>query len=330
MSQKGQLSSSEPDLSNRSLSRYIYGPVLSRRLGRSLGVDILPPKTCNLDCIYCQLGPTKKLAASRHSYFRIEEILEAIKTFLDRQATVDFITFSGSGEPTLNTHLGLLIRKIKKMTRTPVAVLTNSLLLTDRMVREELAAADLVVPSLDAATQEIFLRINRPSASVKVQEIIEGLISFRRQFPGQLWLEIMLVQDVNDDPDHLQKLKTAAEQINPDKIQLNTVVRPPAESWVKPVDEAKLIQAQKLLGPKAEVITEVRKKPTIIGKEGLTDLIFNVLRRRPASLGELETMVAVSPDELKQALSALLAAEKIIASRHGDQVLYQAKRGRKP
>lgn len=328
MSRKAPPSSPESDFISLSLSRHIYGPVLSRRLGRSLGVDILPPKTCNLDCIYCQLGPTKKLARARRHYFRKEEILEAIRISLRRTDTVDFITFSGSGEPTLNSHLGQLIRQIKKITKIPVAVLTNSLLLTDAAVREELAAADLVVPSLDAATQEIFLKVNRPAAFVQIEKIIEGLRCFRQEFHGKIWLEIMLVKEVNDDTAHLEKLKAAVDLINPDKVQLNTVVRPPSEPWVKPVDDGELNEALKLIGPRAEVITEMRKKPALIDPKDLTSLIFNVLRRRPASSDELVGMLGATSARVNEALQALLREEKIVARWHGDRLLYQVKRGK--
>ncbi len=214
------------------------------------------------------------------------------------------------------------------MTKIPVAVLTNSILLADKEVRQELAAADLVVPSLDAATQAIFLKVNRPRESLRIEKIIEGLRRFREEFRGQIWLEIMLVKEVNEGADHLEKLRAAAKLINPDKIQLNTVVRPPSEPWVQPVEASKLEEAVKLLGPKAEAVTEARKKPPGIEKKDLLSLIFNVLRRRPASSSELEATVGASPAEVRQALAVLLAEEKIVARKHGGQVLYQVKRGK--
>jgi len=171
----------------------LYGPGPSRRLGYSLGVDLLPFKTCSLSCIYCQLGNSPKKTIRRINPYSEKKILEEIKEFLKTGARVDFITFSGSGEPTLNKSTGWLIREIKKFTNIPVAVLTNSTLLSRAGVRKELSAADVVVPSLDAATQRVFEKINRPHPSLKIEKIIDGMVKFRKEFKGQIWLEIMLV-----------------------------------------------------------------------------------------------------------------------------------------
>jgi len=303
--------------------RFIYGPVLSRRLGLSLGIDILPPKTCNLDCIYCQLGRTQKRVEVRHPYFRFEDIMRAIRKALERTGRIDYLTFSGSGEPTLNAHLGALIREIKKITPKPVAVLTNSLLLQEKEVRQELRAADLVVPSLDAAEQSIFIQINRPSPSVYINQVMEGLIHFREEFGGKIWLEIMLVKEVNDYPDHLEKLKEAAVRIRPDKIQLNTVVRPPAESWVQPLEKEEIIEAAKIFGPKAEIITETIRRVDKGNKEDLKIKILSILKRRPASLEELVTILGEEPASVSEVLDRLLAEQKIKSRQHYHRLQYE-------
>ncbi len=303
-------------------TRFIYGPVLSRRLGFSLGIDILPPKTCNLNCIYCQLGPTLKRVEIRHPYFRTEDIIQAIRKALEYSPKVDYLTFSGSGEPALNAHLGELIKRIQKMTSKPVAVLTNSLLLGQRDVRQEFSLADLVVPSLDAADQSIFLQINRPSPSVNIDLVIEGLINFREEYGGQIWLEIMLVKDVNDQPEHLLKLKEAASRIRPNKIQLNTVVRPPAESWVEPLEMEELREAAKILGPPAEIVTEIRKKVGFAPKENLETAILSILKRRPASLEELAAILNERSEAISEAIQKLLIQERIQARRHYHRLLY--------
>jgi len=308
--------------------RFTYGPVLSRRLGLSLGIDILPPKTCNLDCIYCQLGRTQKRVEFRHPYFRFEDIMQAIRKALEGTERIDYLTFSGSGEPTLNAHLGALIREIKKITPKPVAVLTNSLLLQEKEVRQELRAADLVVPSLDAAEQSIFLQINRPSPSVNLNNIIEGLIHFREEFGGEIWLEIMLVKEVNDYPDHLEKLKKAAERIRPDKIQLNTVVRPPAESWVRPLEKEELIEAAKIFGSQAEIITETIRRVNKSKKEDLKIKILSILKRRPASQEELATILGEEPAGVSEILDRLLAEQKIKIRQHYHRLQY-TYRGKK-
>lgn len=304
------------------VARFTYGPVLSRRLGFSLGIDILPPKTCNLNCIYCQLGPTPKKVEVRRPYFRTEDIIKAIRKTLQHLPKVDYLTFSGSGEPTLNAHLGELIKKIKRMIPKPVAVLTNSLLLTQREVRQEISLADLVVPSLDAADQSIFCQVNRPSPSANINLVIEGLITFREEYYGQIWLEIMLVKGVNNQPEHLLKLKEVATKISPNKIQLNTVVRPPAESWVEPLEMEKLTEAVKILGPPAEIVTETMKRVNLGMNENLETAILSILKRRPASLEELAAILNKKSTAINEVLQNLLVQERIEARKHHHHLLY--------
>ena len=215
---------------NRKLNepKYIFGPVPSRRLGRSLGVDLVPYKTCTFDCIYCDLGRTTRKTISRQSYVSPEEIqgeLELYLSVLDKKP--DFITLSGSGEPTLNTNIGEIIRRIKDITSIPVAILTNSSLLSLDEVRRDLSEADVVLPSLDAITPALFEYINRPHPSLRIEEIISGLIQFRKQYRGQIWLEILFCRGVNDGKEEIEKLKGVIERIQPDRVQLNTPVRPP-------------------------------------------------------------------------------------------------------
>lgn len=204
---------------------YLFGPVLSRRLGLSMGVDLLPFKTCNLDCIYCELGRTNCLTGCRGSFVPRNEVLKEIRA--KKSDGFDYLTFAGSGEPTLSSDIGDLIRISKEIVDTPVAVITNSTLFASEKVRREVAAADVVLPSLDAATQKTFEAINRPAPGLRIEDIIEGLRLFRKEFSGEIWLEVMLVKGVNEhEADMISK---AASSIDPDRIQLNTVIRPPAE-----------------------------------------------------------------------------------------------------
>ncbi|MCX8160278.1 MAG: radical SAM protein [Candidatus Saccharicenans sp.] len=295
---------------------HLYGPVPSRRLGYSLGVDLLPFKTCSLNCLYCQLGRTGKTSIRRGQFFSEKQILGEIERFLKTGARVDFITFSGSGEPTLNRSIGRLIRKIKKMTGIPVAVLTNSTLLSRPEVRKELAAADVVVPSLDAASQRVFEKVNRPHPSLRADKIIDGLIKFRRQFKGQLWLEILLVKGINDSPAHLKKLKAAAEKIRPDKIHLNTVVRPPAESLARPLSPEEMQSIKEFFGEKAEVVAGFRKKEQEKTPEDIARAILSIVRRRPVSLEDLERSLGLTREELSLNLQRLLEKKKIKMVRH--------------
>jgi wyosine [tRNA(Phe)-imidazoG37] synthetase (radical SAM superfamily) len=216
--------------------KYIFGPVPSRRLGRSLGVDLVPYKTCTFDCIYCDLGRTTNKTTSRQSFVSSGEIQKELGltlSFLDQKP--DFITLSGSGEPTLNTETGDIIRRIKEITAIPTAVLTNSSLLSLDEVRRNLSEADVVLPSLDAITPATFDYINRPHTSLGAKEIISGLIQFRRQYRGQIWLEILFCRGVNDGKKEIERFKEVIERIEPDRIQLNTPVRPPAEDFVFPL-----------------------------------------------------------------------------------------------
>jgi wyosine [tRNA(Phe)-imidazoG37] synthetase (radical SAM superfamily) len=238
--------------------KYIYGPVQSRRLGSSLGISLTPHKTCQFDCIYCQIGATTVKTNARVAYVDTQEILAEMRAWLDHNPeqakTLGFVTLSGAGEPTLHSDIGFLIAKIKAMAGVPVAVITNSCLLTDPAVRQELLQADLIVPSLDAVIPEVFAKIDRPLSGIKVEDIIEGLVSLRKEYHGKIWLEIMLVKGVNDDIRHIRKLKEVVERINPDKIQLNSPVRSTTEKNISPVDEAKLKQIQELLGEKSLIV----------------------------------------------------------------------------
>lgn len=302
---------------------HIYGPVPSRRLGFSLGVDILPFKTCSLNCIYCQLGPTSQKTTKREECIHPSEVLREIKKALQSGQRIDYITFSGSGEPTLNSAIGEIIQKIKKMTSIPVAVLTNGTLLARQEVREALLASDLVVPSLDAATQDVFLKINRPHSTLKIEEIIEGLRKFRQEFKGSLWLEVMLVKGVNDSPDHIKKLKQAIIKINPDKIQLNTVIRPPAEKFARPLSLKELEKIKQILGQKYEIIAPFEKKEQPAVSENIREAIHSLIKRRPVTLSDISSSLGKHKNEIIKHLNALLEEDKVKGVVHKGQRYYE-------
>ena len=207
---------------------YLYGPVPSRRLGRSLGIDLVPHKICTYDCIYCQIGKTTKKTLLRKEYIPKEEVLEEVKAFLlSGDSPIDHFSLSGSGEPTLHSQIRSIIEGIKKMSSIPVAVITNGSLLYEEEVRKDLLRADIVLPSLDAVSPEVFKRINRPHRNISVEKAIEGMVEFRKVYKGEIWLEILFCKGVNDTPEELQRMKEAVDKIRPDLIHLNTVVRPP-------------------------------------------------------------------------------------------------------
>ena len=229
---------------------YLFGPVLSRRLGLSMGVDLLKFKTCNLDCVYCELGRTACLTACRDRFVPREKVLKEIE--LRRDEPFDYLTFAGSGEPTLSQDLGEVVARAKKIVDSPVAVITNSTLLSSPSVRKEVAAADVVLPSLDAASQEAFSAINRPARGLLAEDMIQGLKDFRREFSGKIWLEVMLVRGINDH--EAEMIAKAAEATEPDRIQLNTVVRAPAEP-VKPLSQEEMERMREIF-PGAELIPD--------------------------------------------------------------------------
>lgn len=238
--------------------RFIYGPVKSRRLGNSLGLTLTPYKTCSFDCVYCQLGKTTVNTLERQEFFKTEEIISEIRNFLAgvdlKTNPINYITLSGSGEPTLNSKIGEIIQNVKRLTNIPVAVITNSSLLFLEEVRRELLGADVIMPTLNAATKETFAKICRAHASLNLENIINGLIALRREFKGKIFLEVMLVKDVNDRLKDIEKLKEAINLINPDKIYLVLPERTTCENWVKPPEAKTLNKIKEILGPKCEMV----------------------------------------------------------------------------
>ena len=236
----------------------IFGPVASRRLGVSLGVDIVPSNVCSFDCVYCELGGTTKKTVERREYIASTEVDEALdEFFLEGSPHLDYVTFSGSGEPTLHSDISHFIRKVKSLTDTPVAVITNGSLLPDPQVRADLAGADLIIPSLDAATQYLFASINRPVHGIKVEDVIEGIRLLVKENPSEVWLEILMVQGLNDRDSEIEALADAAKRISPARIQIGTVVRPPAQGDAYPVDEADLDRIAASFEGRVEIIPAV-------------------------------------------------------------------------
>ncbi|MCX6564865.1 MAG: radical SAM protein [Candidatus Aminicenantes bacterium] len=275
---------------------HLYGPVPSRRLGYSLGVDLLPFKTCSMDCLYCQLGDGAKTTVRRKSFVPVKTVLAEIDKVLRSGTQVDAITFSGSGEPTLHPGLGRLIREIKRRTSLPVIVLTNSSLLTRPSVRKDVAAADIVVPSLDAVRERVFKKINRPHPALSAAGIIAGLVAFRKIYRGRIWLEVLLVKGLNDRPADLRALKKAIARIRPDRVQLNTVVRPPADSSARPLGPKDLEKVRGFLGEKAEIIAKFKKIGRISGTADIPGRVLDFVRRRPETVERIAEALGATPE----------------------------------
>ncbi len=272
------------------MEEYVFGPVISRRLGRSLGIDPIPQKTCNWNCVYCQLGRTTPLVNERAEYTPAEEVVSQAQKAVELTGTdnIDWITFAGSGEPTLHTRLGWMIRQIHSSINLPIAILTNGTLLYLPEVREAIVTADAVSPNLDAGSNELFRIINRPHPEVTFDRLIEGLIAFRKEYSGKLWIETVLVKGLNDSEEALRDLAVVIERIEPDKVHLNLPTRPPSEEWVEPVDEEGLLRARAILGEITEIVHESAESVDLLGFDNAVEAVIAIVTRHPMSQSEIE------------------------------------------
>lgn len=306
--------------------RYLYGPVPSRRLGRSLGIDLVPHKICTYDCIYCQIGSTTEKTPVRKEYAPVKEILEEVRSFLKGEtSSVDHLSLSGSGEPTLHSRIRSVIEGIKAITSIPIAVITNGSLLYDEEVRQDLLGADIVLPSLDAVSADVFMRINRPHPGFSVEKAIEGLVEFRKVYRGEIWLEILFCKGVNDGKEELSKMKKVVDRIQPDHIHLNTVARPPSEKWAVPLDQEEMEKMRAFFGEKASVISEFDRHPPIVSERDVKQEILEVLKRRPLSLSDLSKGMGISKDELDRYIKPLTEEGKIQSRLFGNSIYYEIK-----
>jgi wyosine [tRNA(Phe)-imidazoG37] synthetase (radical SAM superfamily) len=300
----------------------IFGPVPSRRLGRSLGIDVVSPKTCSYDCIYCESGRTTQLSLRRQAFVDPAEVLHELEDFFQGHPdSADVLTFSSAGEPTLYLGLGELIRAIKRRFKhLPLVVLTNGSLLWDPEVRRELLEADRVVPSLDAATDAVFRQVNRPHPALDLTAIVEGLHAFRRAYHGELHLEVLLVAGVNDRIEQLRPLAAAVAKLQPDRVELNTVVRPPADPGVSGLS-AEQMQAASLVFPRGrtEVIGHFTGCARRQREAALEERVLELLRRRPCTVEEMSASLAASADEVEEACRVLQQRGILTASRYADQ-----------
>jgi wyosine [tRNA(Phe)-imidazoG37] synthetase (radical SAM superfamily) len=304
--------------------KHIFGPIPSRRLGLSLGVDIIPRKLCTLDCVYCEVGLTDKRGLARKEYVSASDILAEVKEALTQYPHLDHITISGSGEPTLNSKIGEIIHGIKHMTSVPVAVLTNGTLLFLPDVRSDLLEADIVSPSLDAVTQEVFEAVDRPHPRLLISEIVEGLKLFRREYHGQYWLEILFVRGLNDHDDEVQWMKEVIRHIQPDKVHINTVVRPPAEAFALPVSEQRMKEIQQIFGERCEIVGVFKEKHKTEERLADTQAILSLLKRRAMTLEGMMSSLSLQKKELLDVLHDLEQQRLVKSYRFGGEHFFQA------
>lgn len=303
---------------------HIFGPVPSRRLGISLGIDLVSHKTCSMDCIYCECGKTTDLTLDQKEYVPFKDVIKEIDHYLEHHSDPDYITFSGSGEPTLNPFLGDVIDHIRsRRPHIKVAVLTNSTLIRNPSVWQALLKADLVLPSLDAVSKKAFSRINRPHKGLDIKEIARGIEAFAKEFKGKIWLEVMVLPEINDGLSDLTELKEAILRINPDRLQLNTLDRPGTLTHIKPASKADLERVAAILDfPNTEIIAragrDINARST---PEDIKDVIIATIHRRPCTKEDLLKILGVEKERIDTCIHTLLQEKKIIGN-SGDRGLF--------
>jgi len=287
--------------------KYLFGPVPSRRLGISLGIDLIPHKTCSLNCVYCECGRTTNLTIERKEYVPTDQVINELDQYLKDQPQLDYITFAGSGEPLLHSRIGQIIDCLK--TAHPgykLCLLTNGTLFADQNTRKEVLDLDLIIPSLDAATEESFVKVNRPHTGLKCSQMIEDLVKLREEFPGTIILEIMIVPGLNDSQQELVALKSAIKRIRPDRVQLGTLDRPGTESWVEAAPLETMEAIARFLG-NVELIGNFKPRRQIASfNEMHSDSILEILKRRPCTVEDLQQSLNLHPAELQKYVNQLL------------------------
>jgi wyosine [tRNA(Phe)-imidazoG37] synthetase (radical SAM superfamily) len=291
----------------------------------SLGVDLVPMKTCSFNCIYCQLGQTACTTVERGRFSDPEQLVAEVSEVLASRSDIDYITLSGSGEPTLEIGIGEIIHQLKSVSDRPIAILTNGSMFTNAEVREAVLEADLIAPSLDAATEAVFRKVNLPHESITLDSLVAGLEALRHEYKGAIWLEVMLLKGVNDDETHLRKLARLVELIQPDRVQLNTAVRPPADAGVTPLNLQEMEAARRILGPEAEIIADVVPELRDAGSTTKQEVaVLSLARRRPVTAEEVSAATGIRLAEAQKLLAELERAGRIRRKAHGDKTFYTA------
>lgn len=307
--------------------QHLYGPVPSRRLGRSLGIDLVPLKICSYDCMYCQLGRTTHKTIERSPYVPADEILREVERKLASDASEpDYIGIAGSGEPTLNSDMGRIIAGIKGMTGIPVAVLTNGSLLWMPEVQDELMAADLVLPSLDAGDAGLYTYVNRPHRRIRFDTMVEGLASFTKRYRGRVWLEVLLLAGVTGIPGEVSKIAGLAGHIGPARVQLNTVCRPPAEELAHTVSEDELLSLSALFSGPVDIVSHPPEQARALsGSPGASrEDILELLKRRPCTAADIADGLSLHVNEVLKHLDVLAKSGDVITTVVDGRVFYTA------
>lgn len=302
-------------LNNKKLkTKRVFGPVLSKRLGNSLGIDVIPHKTCSYNCIYCQLGSEENTITDLTNYYSVDEIIYELKEALLNNKNIDYITFTGSGEPTLYKDLKKLIYEIKQITDIPVCIITNGSLLYKQEMRSNLLLADLIIPSLDAGNEETFKLIDNPNKEIDFDKMVEGLIEFKKVFKGEYWLEIFLLKGINDNEDELDDIIKIVKKIKPDRIQLITATRRVANEKAKALSDEELKKIKKYFNARCDIeidipnISENHKGNTRILTE---EDIVNFLIRQPDTAYIIAKSFNENERKVKELLDLLVKKNKV-------------------
>lgn len=301
--------------------KYLFGPVPSRRFGRSLGVDLTPYKTCTQDCVFCQLGRTTDLTVARDEFVPVNEVNKELGKWLKTVGTADYITLSGSGDPTLNSRFHEVIQYARENSNIKTVLLTNGSLLNIPEVRSGAARAHIVKASLSAWDQRSYSWVNRPHPSIDFKQYIDGLKRFRHQFYGELWIEVFLVWGMNSTPSDVIRIAKLAEEILPDRIQLNTAVRPPAEDFVDPVPRENIASLCDLFRPTAEVIADFNTEKDV-KIQANRETILAMLQRRPCTAKEIAVSFGMHINEVVKYLGNLMGTGQIREERKNGELYY--------
>jgi len=288
--------------------KYLFGPVPSRRLGISLGVDLVTHKTCSLNCIYCECGATTHLTSERNEYVPTHIVLDELDDFLSNKPHLDYITFSGSGEPTLHSRLGDVVAHLKRFHgHYRIALLTNGTLFSQKKLLDEVKEIDLIIPSLDAVSEDVFQKINRPAKELSSNDLINGLIDLRKSFTGNIWLEVFIVPGINDSESEILKFNEVIKQIKPDKVQLNTLDRPATESWVQASSLEKIKSIASKLEGNVEIIARFKSREMIDSYNiDIQESIIRILKRRPCTAQDLSSVTGLHLNEINKYIETLL------------------------
>jgi len=311
--------------------KHLFGPVTSRRLGISLGIDLVPYKYCPLNCVYCEVQSTTHLQTEREEFFPTEEILAELDSFMRSRPHLDYITFSGAGEPTLNSSISTIISHIKKhYPEYKLALLTNGVMLNNDEVLHEILPCDVILPSLDAASQEVYEKVNRPKPGLLVQDQIQGLVKLRQLYAGQIWLEVFIVPDISDTAEQLLLLRDAIKEISPDLVQLNSLDRPGAEEWVEAASTERLKKIKSFMTQELdmpiEIIAKIQYRPGVSAlDEEIVHLIKGTISRRPSTAEDLSAMLDIHINEISKVLRELNQEGKLSTERKARGVFYTWK-----